>query len=110
MKIHQGTKFGGAVRCRWVEQHITYQWELEDLVNGLCSKYIRDRVDEDEALPSRLTRAQVVDTVKEQYRYWGINAVWTWSDDCDNAEDGRDWATRIILAVLPDIEVPKGEA
>jgi hypothetical protein len=50
-----------------------------------------------------------MDVVKDEYRRHGTNNVWTWSDngEYEENEKARAWATALVLAVLPDIEVPK---
>lgn len=110
MRVYRGTKDPKETPCRWIEPRTTWQWELHDLVDGLCSKYCRDRVeDEDDPLPKRLTLAEILDHVKHEYARHGMNNVWTWSDngDYEGNEEARAWASDLILAVLPDIEVPK---
>ncbi len=107
MKIRRGTKGPDRTPCHWIEPRIAYQWEIHDLVDGLCSEYFRNRTDDDDPLPEHLTYDEIIDTVKEQYKEHGTNNVWTWSDggDFDENEKARAWARRLILAVLPDLEV-----
>lgn len=109
MKIHRGTKFNGTIPCRWIEPRTKWQFELDDLIIGLCSHYWRDRTDDDDPLPETLTINEIVETVKEQHTRWGTNAVWTWGDELDeqDSEEAHAWARRLILAILPDLEVPK---
>jgi hypothetical protein len=109
VKVYRGTKGPQKTPCRWIEARITHEWEIHDLVDGLCSKYHRDWIEEDGPLPERLSLAKIMDVVKDEYRRHGTNNVWTWSDngEYEENEKARAWATTLVLAVLPDIEVPK---
>lgn len=109
MKIHRGTKFDGTIPCRWIEPRTKWEFELSALVTGLCSQYWRNRTDEDEPLPDHLSLDEIIDIVKEQYEHYGTNAVWTWGDEVhwEEVQEADAWARRLVLAVLPDIEVPK---
>ncbi len=105
MKVNRGTKLNGTIPCRWTENKISYQWELEDWVNGLCSKYAGDSCDD---LPEKLSLTALTEIVKEQFTYHGTCSIWAWSDDMltDEAEELRAWGSRVVLRVLPDLEVP----
>lgn len=109
MKIRRGTKDPDETSCRWIEQRISYEWELDDLIDGLCSEYWRDRYDGDDPLPDHLSLDKIIGVVKGEYKRRGTDNVWTWSDssEYEKAEEARAWARSMILAVLPDIEVPK---
>jgi hypothetical protein len=105
VKIRRGTKFDGTVPCRWIEPRTIWQWELEDLINGLCSKHARSWT-EDTPLPAELTETELIDTVKEEFEYHGTSWVWTWVNDVGHT-DAIEEARRLILAVFPDLTVPK---
>lgn len=110
MKIYRGTKFNGTIPCRWIQPRTMWQWDLDDLINGLCSKYWRHRYPDDDPLPDHLTIDEIVDVTKEQYEHYGTNAVWTWTEeglDEEGSKEAHAWARRLILTVLPDIDVPK---
>lgn len=108
MKIHKGTYENGDP-IRWIETRTTWEYELHHLIDGLCSHYIRDRVEEDDGpLPDSLTLHQITKTAREQYERHGSENVWTWTESGHSDitdEDARAWARKVILAVLPGLEV-----
>lgn len=105
MKIHSGTDRDTGLPSRWIEPRTDWQFTLDDLVDGLCSHYIRDRTYDDGELPSELSLASVIGTVKQEYAYRGTSTLWTW-----RAQTGQDvgeaeaWARALVLAVLPSLE------
>jgi hypothetical protein len=78
---------------------------LAQLIDGLCSKYWRDRYEGDGGVPGSLTLDQVWETVRDEYDNHGDNNVWTWSDHIDRATDkeARQWAYDRITAVIPEM-------
>ncbi len=110
MKIRKGTYDNGE-RVHWIETRPRRDYTLSSLADGLCSHYIRNRVEDgtEEPLPTSLTAAKIVEIAHQEYDAYGTNAVWTWSDgnhtDIDD-EQARDWAERLILAALPGLSVP----
>jgi hypothetical protein len=111
MKIHKGTVGADKRPCRWIEPRTTWQFSLNDLIDGLCSYYWRHRTADDETdpLPETLSLDDIVRTVKEEFESYGLSNTWTWCEQVysDSVDEARTWATRLILAVLPDIDVPK---
>lgn len=80
---------------------ISHDLALSELVDGLCSKYIRHG---DEEPPESLTPAKIIETVKEQYAHYGTNAVWTWVESGAHYmtnDEAREWAEGIIIAAFP---------
>jgi hypothetical protein len=91
-----------------IEQRLS----LSEMVNGLCSKYVRNvPLDEmDARRPARLSAAKIVEAVRDEYAYYGTNAVWTWADSLctDDADEASAWARGVILAAFPDLGVHEG--
>jgi hypothetical protein len=106
MRVRKGVQ--GDRRCHWIQTSVTHQWELHDLVDGLCSHYIRYHVEEhDGPLPESLTAAQIVKITKEECGTYGTSAVWTWSEGYNvDSEAARAWARGVILRVFPELDVP----
>lgn len=111
MRIHRGFKGQNRTPCRWIEPRTTWQFEVGELVEGLCSRYWRHRIPDDDPPPAHLSLAEVVNIAKEEHERYGTNATWTWSDGGDHveAERARVWATVIILRVLPGLRIPHEE-
>lgn len=78
---------------------------LPQLIEGLCSKYWRDRYEGDGGLPESLTLAEVWEVVRDEYDSRGDDNVWTWSDRISKSEDteARQWAYEKITAVIPEM-------
>lgn len=108
IKVRKG-EYSNGRPCRWVNTTQRWQFDLSDLIDGLCSKFWRDRIEEDDdPLPEHLTALQIMEIIRDEYKIYGTNAVWTWSDTYGvDDEAARAWARRLILAVLPDLEIPK---
>lgn len=105
MRVYKGTNNRGD-RIAWIEPRITLQLELHELIDGLCSKYVRNRVDWDDPFPLSMSADEIVSIVKEEYAHYGINAVWTWSEQTgQNEEEAREWAKSLILSAFPELEV-----
>lgn len=110
MRIHKGTYTYDGRPTRWIETTTRWEFNLEELIDGLCSHHHRNRTDDDDPLPEKLTLHAILRTVREQYKEHGTANTWTWSDSDYNTadhEEARAWARRLILAVLPDLEVPQ---
>lgn len=112
MKVHKGEYKSDGRPVRWIESSRKRELKIEDLIDGLCSHYIRNRVDDEpEPLPDTLTLSSILRTVHTEFDYYGTNAVWTWSDGRLSDEEAfaaREWARGLILAVLPELEIPSG--
>lgn len=107
MRIYKGTYVSNDRPVHWVETTTRWEFTLDQLIDGLCSHYHRDRVEGDEELPERLTQTAIMRTVREEYERRGTDNVWTWSDNEDSdCEEARAWARDLVLAVLPDLEIP----
>ncbi len=109
MKIHEGTKGADRRPCHWVQPHTVWRWDLDDLVNGLCSHFFRNRYEGDGVeVPEHMTLLKILEIVRGEYESYGENAVWTWSDGISAEQDtsSREWARGVILRVLPGLEVP----
>lgn len=105
MKVYKGTNSRGE-QVAWIEPRITMQLELHELIDGLCSKYVRNRTDGDEPLPLSMSADEIVSTVKDEYAHYGTNAVWTWGEQTgQNEEAARKWAKSLILFAFPELEV-----
>lgn len=108
MKVYKGTN-GRNERISWIEPRIVLQLEVHELVDGLCSKYFRNRTDGDDPLPDVLSAEEIVTAVKDEYAYYGTNAVWTWFEegfDHDTIRDenaAREWAEGLILTAFPEL-------
>ena len=108
MKVYKGTN-GRNERISWIEPRIVLQLEVHELVDGLCSKYFRNRTDGDDPLPDVLTVEEIVTAVKDEYAYYGTNAVWAWREegfDHDTIRDeneAREWAKDLILSAFPEL-------
>lgn len=109
MKIHKGTYEHSGEPVRWIETRTMWEFTLSQLIDGLCSHYIRDRIEEDDGpLPESLTLHQITKTTREEYEQHGRQNVWTWTESGQytiSDEDARAWARTVVLAVLPDLEV-----
>lgn len=109
MRVHRGTYEVSGDPARWVETTTRWEFNLEQVIDGLCSHYHRNRTDGDEPPPERLTRTAIMRTVREEYEEHGTANVWTWSDTGYHDRDhdkARAWARALILAVFPDLEIP----
>lgn len=105
MKVYKGTNSRGE-QVRWVEPHIVLQLELHELIDGLCSAYVRNRVDGDGPLPLSMSADKILRTVKEEYERYGFNAVWTWGEQTSQDEEAaRRWAESLILFAFPELKL-----
>ena len=73
----------------------------------------RDRDEEEDGpLPEYLSVTALVRTAREEFMTYGTNAVWTWAEEQYGMDSGgrqqidEAWARGLILAVLPDLELP----
>lgn len=112
MRIHKGTYTYDGSPVHWIETRTKWEFTLDQLIDGLCSHYHRNRTEDDDPLPEKLTTTAIVRTVREQYEEHGTANTWTWSDSdygsdsADHAE-ARAWARGLILAELPGLDVSK---
>lgn len=107
MRVRRGTYENGEP-VRWIETRTLWEFNLHELIDGLCSHYVRDRVEDDDGpLPDSLTLHQLVKTAREQYEQHGTANVWTWTESSHamDEEAARTWARGLILAHLPDLEI-----
>jgi hypothetical protein len=89
--------------CSWIEPRTTWQWGLDDLVDGLCSYYFRNG---DRPVPDRLTEDRLIDIVKAEYEAHGTENVWTWSDEGRSyaeAEECRGLARGLVREAFPGL-------
>ena len=107
MRVHKGIYESNGAPVHWVETATTWEFTLDDLIDGLCSHYIRNRVDgEDEPLPVHLSATALVRTAREEIMRHGTGNTWTWCESSGyDTDEARTWARGLILAVLPDLEV-----
>lgn len=93
-----------------VTVRIEHRMALSDMVNGLCSEHARNFIEGDDELPESLSAAKIIDTVRDQYEYWGTNAVWTWVDELgyDESKTYTEWAERLIIAAFPEMGENRG--
>jgi hypothetical protein len=111
MRVYRGTYERDGSPVHWVETRTKWEFTLDQLIDGLCSHYHRNRIEGDDPFPEKLTATAVVRTVREQYEEHGTANVCTWSDsdygsDREDHNKARAWARELILAVLPDLDIP----
>jgi hypothetical protein len=100
MKVYRGDN-----GLHWIEPRIVLQLDLEEVIDGLCSRFIRNRCEEDGPLPDSMTREEILEIVRREYRYYGTNAAWTWTESPQqDVKTSREWARRLIIAVFPEME------
>lgn len=111
MKVHKGTYESDGRPVRWVESARKREFTLNDLIDGLCSRYIRNRTPDDtETLPVCLSKTAIIRTAHEEFDAYGTNATWTWVENNPSdmtSEQARAWAERLVLVVLPGLAIPK---
>lgn len=100
----------------WLNLSILVQPEVHDLVDGLGSKYYRDRValdderqgDRPEGLPTELTQRQIADIYREERDHWGTANLATWGDypslSYAQQEQARKWLTDLVVAAFPEMK------
>lgn len=104
MKVHKGTNHRGE-KVRWIEVRPVFQLELHELIDGLCSEFIRNRTDDDKPLPAAMSAAEIVRVVRLEYAGLGMNHVWTWAEQTGQDEDAaREWARNLVLDAFPELE------
>lgn len=88
---------------------ISHDLTLSQMVTGLGSRYGRNVAHEDLELP-QLGRAEMVETIKEEYAFYGTNAVWTWTDRADemSVKAVELWAEDLILKHFPKMDEHRG--
>ena len=109
MKVRRGRNTRTGAPVRWIETRTTWEFDLIDMINALCSFHIRNRTEDtyaDDPLPDSLSVRDIVRTVREETEHHGVN-VWTWTESHHGMTDAdaRAWARGLILAVLPDLEI-----
>lgn len=114
MRIHSGTYQGRP--SRWVEPRTRWQFDLADMVDGLCSHYVRHWTPGDDPWPESLPLARIVEVVKEEFEQRGRDTVWTWCEQVAythcTPDEARRWARGLVLARLPALDptTPKPSA
>jgi hypothetical protein len=105
-KIYFCTKGSDPREFKTVAMRSERLLSLDEMVDGLCSKYWRDRYDGDDGVPDSLSLPEVWETVRGEYDRHGSANTWTWSDAClyASAEEARKWARDIILTVIPELK------
>lgn len=100
----------------WLNLSIPVQPEVHDLVDGLGSRYYRDRIvpdderpgDRPEELPTELTQHQIAGIYREELLHWGTANLATWGDcpdlSYDVQEQARGWLTKLVVAAFPEMK------
>lgn len=105
MKIHKGEYKHNGKPVRWIETRTMWRFTLHQLIDGLCSHYVRNRTEGDDPLPESLTIHQITTAVREEYELHGTMNVPTWPEGqyAMSDDDARAWARGVILDVLPGL-------
>jgi len=109
MKVRKWINSLSGVSTLRVTVRVEHHLSLDEMVDGLCSHYVRDwDVDDNGPRPTRLSAREIVDTVRDEYAQHGIRNVWTWSDGepYDRNEAHRLWARLLILDACPEFRDP----
>lgn len=85
---------------------ISHDLSLSEMVDGLASSYGRSG----EPLPIGLSASKIRDGVRDEYAYYGTNAVWTWADGESEwrVEEVRAWAEAEIIRAFPGLAENRG--
>lgn len=85
---------------------VSHDLSLSELIDGLASSYARSG----EPLPTGLSASKIRDEVRDEYAYYGTNAVWTWADGESerHVEEVRAWAEAEIIRAFPELGENRG--
>lgn len=83
---------------------IEYHMDLNEMIDGLCSKYAPTSPTVENA-PESLTGLKISDIVREEYSYHGVGNVGAWVDGIpsEEAQAWRRWAEGVIVEALPPL-------
>ena len=117
IRVHKGSDElddGTKVPVAWLNLSIRRQPEPHHLVDGLGSKYFRNRVGRDderpgdrpEDLPAELSQRQIADIYREEFSHWGTANLGTWSDylGWDEREQAERWLTELVVGAFPEMK------
>lgn len=100
------TPEGAKVRC--LTFRIQHTLDLSEMIDGLCSEFWRHLDAEGPDVPSKMSRARVLESIRREYTERGTTHVWTWLDNpaiSDQvANKARSWARRVILDAFPEMD------
>ncbi|MFB7858815.1 hypothetical protein [Rhodococcus qingshengii] len=84
---------------------LTLDLTLENIGDALCSSLVRYRLDDEGPLPVRISRARIMEMIREEYEYRGMPGVGTWSDELNYQEtcDYAEWARGVVLDAFPEM-------
>lgn len=84
---------------------VEFVLDMNGLIDGVCSKYVRHFIEGDTALPKRLSQAEILEVVRWEYREYGEGATWTWCDGetSFDTEEMREWARGLIIKAFPEM-------
>lgn len=104
---------GTTEKVAWLETTITYEWELEDLVQRLGSKFFRFEVTEDdsyvtdrpEELPERIAPAELLRICRDEQEEYGNASLWSWTEGLNEGREraARVWLQELVLDAFPDL-------
>lgn len=116
-KVHKGYIEGANGReipTAWVETSLLLEPDVNDLINGLGSKFFRDEsIPEEhsmdrrpEDLPEVLTQAQILRVYRNEYSHWGSANLGTWTDfmGAERQECVMRWLTTLVVAAFPEMK------
>lgn len=119
IKVRRGEEELSNGRTRpvaWLNLSIPVQPEVHDLVDGLGSRYYRNRIasddehfgDRPQELPTELTQHQIASIYREELHHWGKANLATWGDypslSFDEQEHARKWLTELVVAAFPEMK------
>lgn len=100
----------------WLNLSIPVQPEVYDLIDGLGSRYYRNRAtpdderfgDRPQELPTELTQHQIASIYREELHHWGTANLATWGDcpslNFDEQEQARKWLAELVVAAFPEMK------
>lgn len=93
-------------RTNRITVRIEHRMSLSELETGLGSRYARHHGDGDPLELPRLTGAQILEVVREEYELYGTNAVWTWTERKDDmiVRAVELWAEDVIVQAFPEMD------
>lgn len=85
---------------------VSHDLSLSQMVDGLASAYGRSG----DPLPAGLSASRIREEVRDEYAFYGTNAVWTWADgeSEQHIEEVRAWAEAVIIKAFPDLAENRG--